>query len=341
MDLAKFIVCDANLPWPAKIPVRLKNEAIERHKKAGVTFLSLSLGAVQTLPDTVAYVSRERRRLEGDGRLAIVSSAADVARAKRDNKLAVAFNFQGSTPLGGKVELVDVYRRLGVGQINLAYNHRNEFADGCMEKTDAGLSQLGRSLVKEMNRLGTIVDCSHSSYRASMDAMEVSEDPVIFSHSNADALCPHPRNLKDDQIKRIAERDGFIGVTGVARFLGKPQDNSSATVVEHIDYFAQMIGARYVGYGLDHVFYEEIRHREIADGDSDHTLWAEDERPPFKWVQPEQLGEIASLLARRGYGEGDIAGVMGANYLRVADRIWSKGNRLAPAAQHASEYSMR
>ena len=157
--------------------------------------------------------------------------------------------------LNGDVGMVDVYYRLGVRQMLFAYNRNNKAGGGCHDE-DIGLTPFGRDVIREMNRVGMLVDCSHSGHRTTMEAMEASTAPVIFSHSNARRLCDHERNIRDDQIKGCAATGGVIAVTGVGRFLG-PRGPVVEHLVEHIDYMVELVGPAHVGLGMDSVLQQK------------------------------------------------------------------------------------
>ncbi len=140
-------------------------------------------------------------------------------RAKREGKLAVSFDLEGSAMLEDDLAMVQLYRDLGVRQIHLAYNRDNSIAGGC-HGSDAPLTALGREVVDEINRVGLIMDCSHSGYRTSLEIMERSRRPVVFSHSNVKALKNHARNVTDDQIDACAKTGGVVAISGIGIFLG-------------------------------------------------------------------------------------------------------------------------
>jgi membrane dipeptidase len=198
----------------------------------------------------------------------------------------------------------------------LAYNRDNLAAGGCMEGA-RGLTDFGRQVIREMNRVGMVVDLSHMGYRATMEACELSAAPVIFSHSNPAGMKEHARNITDAQIEACARTGGVIGINGVGEFLGGV---SSAVVVEHIDYVANLVGPEHVGLGLDYV----LDKQELIDYLESHP----DVFPPEKFsdylafVEPEQYPEIAELLGRRGYGAADVQGILGGNFLRIAETVW-------------------
>ena len=151
----------------------------------------------------------------------LVDTIADVERAKKEGKLAIVLHFQGTNPVEGDIKLIEVYHRLGIRHMLMAYNMKNLVGDGCMERTDDGLSRFGVALVQEMNRVGMIVDVTHTGYRTSMDTFEVSEAPVIMSHSNPAAVWDIPRNVKDDQMKACAKSGGVMCINGVGGFMGE------------------------------------------------------------------------------------------------------------------------
>ena len=139
------------------------------------------------------------------------------SRQMNQAKLALTFNLQETNPLDGNLDMIDVYYELGVRHMLLAYNQKNRVGDGCAERTDSGLSRFGVRVIQEMNRVGMLVDGTHSGYKTTMEAMEVCSVPFIFSHCNAWQVVPHYRNIKDDQIKVETEFriDGFFNGNSV------------------------------------------------------------------------------------------------------------------------------
>src|SRR5262249_40884411 len=152
---------------------------------------------------------------------------------------------EGSVMLDDDLAMLGLYRSLGVRQIHLAYNRDNSIAGGCHGK-DQPLTELGRRAVDEINRVGLIMDCSHSGYRTSMDVMQRSSRPVVFSHSNAKALKGHARNIADDQIRACAKTGGVVCLSGIGIFLGA-NDISTDTFLRHVDHVVELVGVDHVG----------------------------------------------------------------------------------------------
>jgi membrane dipeptidase len=199
----------------------------------------------------------------------------------------------------------------------MAYNKNSRAGGGCLDE-DTGLTDFGLQVIQEMNRVGMLVDCSHAGYRTTMEMMEVSNDPVIFSHSNPRALRDHRRNILDEQIVACARTGGVIGINGVGIFLGE-NDTRSERVVDHVEYVADLVGPEHVGLGIDYSFDDEEfqewvrQHPEVfPTGDFEFT----------GFVEPEQTPEIARLLLERGFSQSDAEGVLGGNFLRVARQVW-------------------
>jgi membrane dipeptidase len=247
-----------------------------------------------------------------------VDSPNDVELAKRERKIAVSLNFQGTNAFAGRLDLIEVYRRLGVTQALLCFNEKNAVADGCYERTDAGLSRYGLRVVQEMNRVGMLVDVSHTGYHSSLEAIDASSKPVIMSHSNVRAIAEHPRNVTDEQIRAIARRQGVIGIAGISAMTAStdvPDAVAPATLFRHVDHIAQLVGGAHVGFGLDYIpdtsgLLAWIRSRP-------ETFPADQHRTQMLSAAPAVIEPMVALMLRAGYAEADVRNVLGENWLRV------------------------
>lgn len=317
--IADHLPCDAILPWSEYGDPALRAETLPRYLAAGYGLVSLSLSSdAEGSERTVRAIARVRNEVRGDPRLALIASVADIRTARAAGRLAVSLNLQGSNNLGGDLNLVRLWYDLGVRQMVLVYNHKNAVGDGCHERTDGGLSRYGVELVAEMNAVGMLVDCTHAGYRTSMEAIEHSSAPVIFSHSNPKRLWPHDRNIHDDQAMACAARGGWIGVAGVGIFMGD-NDASTGTVFRHLDYWVNLFGAEHVGLGTDYV-YDPIDMQRYMRSVKSPPGGNYDRMTAF--FQPEQLLDLMECLVKAGYPDSSIRGVLGENYLRVAGQVW-------------------
>ncbi|RUV77935.1 membrane dipeptidase [Mesorhizobium sp. M1A.F.Ca.IN.020.30.1.1] len=299
---------------------------LSRWDRGGATFISLNVGwDALHWEESLRCAAHYHRWLSmHPDEYVIVDKVADIYRAKREGKLAVALDLEGANALNKNIEMIPLYHRLGIRHMNLAYNKNNEFAGGCTDSEDIPLTALGRAAIAEMNRIGMMVDCTHTGYRSSMDIMEISSTPVIFTHSNPRSLWDHKRNIWDDQIKACAQTGGVVGIVGVSKFMGDEKDCNSDTFVKHIDYVVNLVGIDHVGLGLDAVLdpqetpklckiYQRFMPIEEAE-DWSEQVW--------NFILPEDFSGIAEGLLARGYGDDDVKKVMGGNFIRVASQVW-------------------
>ena len=290
----------------------------------GVNYISINVGFdvmdwQQTLTTLAAY---RRWLLANNERFILAGTIDDIIAAKAENKLAVAFDIEGMNALNGDINMVSVYHGLGVRQMLFAYNLNNEAAGGCHDN-DIGLSEFGRAIVSEMNKVGMIVDCSHASYKTTMDIMGQSSKPVVFTHSNPTAIWDHQRNIKDDQIKLCAKTGGVIGINGMGIFLGD-NDIRNETVLKHVCYVADLVGPEHVGFGFDYSPEMEIGVGSILSARPD--FWPAGngyDTPAIKHAGPSQLPELLDGMVKRGFSDDEICGVFGENFQRVATDVWA------------------
>ena len=313
------LVWDNTLPWTSGNMVERRAIYLPRMRASGYDVVSLTLGGDRNkMPESIKKIAEERNYfLAHPDDYVLVEKVDDIERAKREGKLGIIFHFQGTNPVNYDINMIETYYQLGIRHMLMAYNLRNAVGDGCKERTDEGLSRFGVQLIEEMNRVGMVVDCTHTGHKTSMETMEVSKAPVVFSHSNVKALKEHPRNIADDQIKACAKTGGMIGVNGLGIFLGD-NDNSTEILIRHIDYLVQMTGPDHVGFALDWVIYgpEAVptAWNPPAPGD---VPW-----PDIKHVEPEHMPAFTEGLLKQGYKETDVANILGGNWLRIAKEVW-------------------
>lgn len=227
---------------------------LSRYKNSGVNFVSLNVGFdLTSQAETLELINYFHQWiLKHNDEYMVAENVQQIFECQSKNKLSVAFDIEGCNLLNGQLEMVSQFYALGVRQMLFAYNKNNSSGGGCFD-ADTGLTQFGKQLVKEFNDVGMVIDCSHAGYQTSMEIMELSKYPIVFSHSNPAKLVNHPRNITDEQIIACAKRDGVIGINGIEIFLGN-NDVRTEKIVEHIDYVAQLVGAEHVGIGLDCIF---------------------------------------------------------------------------------------
>jgi membrane dipeptidase len=321
------IVVDATAPMSpfSAIQTELGADAlVSSYAAAGVTLAVFTIvdDFPNSIEQTLRLIGANRRYFSlHPERFVLADRTDDVVAAKEQGKLAVSFAFQGSNALMGDLTLVEVYRRLGVVQMLLAYNAGNLAADGCHESRNAGLSQFGRDLVAEMNRVGMIVDVTHVGQRSSLEALELTTRPPLFSHSTPQKFAPHERNITDEQIRACAAKGGVVCLNGIGLFMDATQRHATASLLaDTIEYVVQLVGPGHAGIGLDYIFDTESMARYFR---TNISLYGGGSQYPVDGrvdcVTPSALPDVVNELVKRNYPGADIQGILGLNYLRVLD----------------------
>lgn len=315
----------AGLAWEQHCCLPVKADCdiapLDRYRQIGVSYVSVNAGfAPHGIAESIPVLSSWRRQiLRAPDSFELVGSAEEIAAAQLAGKLVVGFDLEDTNPLGGHVSMVQTYYDLGVRSMLLTYNSENLAGFGCHAPRDDGLTSFGRDVVDEMNRVGMMVDVSHCGYRTSMEAIERSSAPVIFSHSSMRGLWEHDRNIRDDQVRACAATGGVIGINGVGIFLGD-NDASPVAMARHIDYAVQLVGPGHVGIGTDYVFDNDDLSQELANTQvfpESYQHW-----DSYNFLEPEQLPQLEAELHGLGYSAHDCAAIMGGNFLRVAREVW-------------------
>ncbi|NLT41388.1 MAG: membrane dipeptidase [Anaerolineae bacterium] len=232
-------------------------------------------------------------RDQSGAEVTIIRRAADVLAAKEAGRPGLLLAIEHADGTERSLNVLRALYEMGVRSIGLTHNVSSCAADGNAEARDGvGLTHFGRALVEEMNRLGMLVDLAHVSPSAFFSALEISRRPVIFSHGNARALCDHPRNLTDAQLRALADNGGVIGLSFVPFFV----DSERPTLerfLDHVDHVAQVAGVDTIGLG--------------SDFDGGGTLLEDATHLPL----------VTRGLLERGYSEGDVRKILGENTFRV------------------------
>jgi membrane dipeptidase len=294
---------------------------LRRYLDVGVGYLSVNVGfAPHGIEATMRVLSSWRRQILLNGEMfALVSTVGEMLAAQQQGRLVVGFDLEDTNPLGGEIGMIQAYYDLGVRSMLMTYNGENLAGFGCHAPEDRGLTSFGRAVVDEMNRVGMVVDVSHCGYKTSMDALERTASPAIFSHSNMRSVWEHERNIGDDQARACAATGGVIGINGVGIFLGD-NDISVAAMARHIDYAVELVGPQHVGIGTDFVFDTDDLELELANSQIFPASYRNG--PQTGFFPPERLAPLEAELAGRGYPAADIAAIMGGNFLRVARQVW-------------------
>ncbi len=296
---------------------------LDHWRQQGASYVSINVGFdVMDWQDTLATLAAYRNWiLARPERFVLAGSTADIDQARSEGKFALSFDIEGMNALNGNLDMIGVYHALGVRQMLFAYNLNNAAAGGCHDD-DHGLTEFGRAVVREMNRVGMLVDCSHAGHRTTLDIMQESAGPVVFSHSNPTAVWDHQRNIHDDQIRACAATDGVIGLNGMGIFLGD-NDIAIETLLRHLRHVSDLVGPRHIGFGFDYSPALDIDIGEILASRPD--FWPAGQQYDTRGIKhagPELLPALIDAMADSGFAADDIRGFLGENFRRVAARAW-------------------
>ena len=319
------------ITWEAHACLPLSPQAdfapLDAYRAAGVDYVSINVGMdMNPLSQVLAVIAAFRERIAAHpDRYVLASSVADIERAATTGRLAIGFDLEGALPLLKQPAMVALYRDLGVRQIHLAYNRNNSVADGCHD-VERGLTALGRRIVAAVNDSGLLMDCSHTGRRCSLDIMEASTQPVIFSHSNPLRLVEHGRNVTDEQIRACAATGGVVCVSGVSMFVGS-REPTVDHVARHAAYVAELAGVEHAGIGLD-ISFIQPGVDDTPPGAFDAGYWwpksAGYDRALVRSTYPpiDSWRVLSTALQATGMTPHEAALVMGGNMARVARSVW-------------------
>lgn len=308
---------------------------LDHWRSAGAHYVCVNVGFdMAPWSSTFLAIADYTKAIAARSDMRLCATLADVQDAWRAGRMAVTFNIEGMGALNETLSLVELYYRLGVRQMLIAYNANNAAGGGCHDE-DRGLTDFGRAVIREMNRVGMVVDCAHSGIRSGLEAMRLSDKPCIFSHANVRALHDHERNITDEQIKAVAATGGVVGINGLNLFLGRGPSTVEG-VVRHIDYISKLVGPAHVGIALDcdpsgwtppppeSLTPEMAALFEKYWPERQYSYDVKDD-----YLQPKALPQIARELTAQGYAEKDVRAIMGGNFMRVAAEVWAPRGMVA------------
>jgi membrane dipeptidase len=306
--------------------------ALEVVRRSGITAINFTISA-RSFDETVENLAYVNALVEQSPEVfTVIRTQADIARAKRESTIGIMPGFQYTEFLEADPSRIETFRRLGVRIMQLTYNNRSDFGDGCLEPGNAGLSKAGLAAVKKMNELGVAVDLSHSGYRTTSEAIAASTKPVLISHSGCASVYAHPRNKPDEIMKALANRGGYFGVYLMPYLVASPTAPAREHVINHLLRAINVCGADHVGIGSDgsiqavkltpeqqKAFDEDIaRRKQMGIGAP-----GEDRYPYVPDLNgPDHMEIIASELQKRAQPAAVIEKVLGANFQRIIGEIW-------------------
>ena len=322
---------------PGDVAAAVNARATRDAHAAGVTAIAMTIGYVfgeaEPFEQSVRAIAGWDAliRTHADDYVKVWTTE-DIRRARAQRRIGLVYAFQNAAMMGTRADRVDLFADLGMRIIQLTYNKPNQLGGGALAG-DVGLTPFGREVVERLNAKRVIVDLAHSGQQICLDAVQASTRPVAVSHTGCRALTDLPRNKTDEELRRVAERGGYVGIYFMP-FLTTGRNATEADVVAHLEHAIQVCGEDHVGLGTDGSFtdiddfkayqvefarqIEERRAKGVsAPGEAtDIYPFAIDLRGP------DQLRQLARMLARRGHSSARIAKILGENFLRFAREVW-------------------
>ncbi len=303
-------------------------EVFEDMRRGGLTAANCTCSVWEGFHDTMANIGQWNRWFEDHGDLIFKArTTADIRTAKEQGKTAVVLGFQNTSAFEDRLDFIEIFKDAGVGIVQVTYNTQNLVGSGCYESTDSGLSDFGREVVAEMNRIGMLCDLSHVGSATSRDVIEVSTKPVAYTHCLPSGLKDHARNKSDDELCFIADRGGFIGVTMFTPFLKRGAEASIDDYIEAMDYVVNLAGEDCVGIGTDFTqghgepFFNWITHDK---GYARNLTEFGEIKSPDGFSTIGEFPNLTLAMERAGWTETRIRKVLGLNWLRLLDEVWKR-----------------
>ena len=297
---------------------------VKKIHKGGVTAVNATIAAWHTPDETEQRYKMVCANIEQNKGIARqVFSTRDILRCKEDNKLGYIFGFQGTGPIGNRLDLLDKYYEMGLRIIQLTYNSTNLVGSGCMTE-DKGLTNFGKQVIKRMNELGILIDLSHCGPLTTLQAIEYSDKQVAFTHANPIVICETKRNKSNELLKLLSERGGVAGAVVFPSMLNCDNKATLDDYLNLIDYMVNLMGIDHVGLGPD--FMENMLKE---DQDKIMNALPQQIKEKFLSVEPvkdfENAGKFANVaegLNQKGYKDEEIKKIMGLNWLNLYDKVW-------------------
>lgn len=317
------------------IAPRMDAEQVDRMRRSGVTAVNWTVCTPHTgMSPVLRDIADGLEVIEAfSDDLLLVRTTADIERAKRENKVGIIFGPQNARPAAEEGPFaLRILHELGIRILQMTYNERNLYGDGVAEPANAGLSVAGRIAVEEMNRLGIVIDLSHCGDQMTMDVIEHSADPVTFTHANARAIHPSPRNKTDEQLKALAARGGIVGLNMWSPMLAYDAWPTLDDFVRHVDHVTNLIGVEHVAIGTDH---NESASREewTKNSSKGEGRYPSVTAQMGDWYVYEtrcaqggssilDFPDIAAAIATLGFTSDELASILGGNFMRLFKQVW-------------------
>lgn len=304
-------------------------EIFEQLHSGGVTMVHATIVYHEQIRETLLRVAEWNRLFELHSDLIIpIKSANDIRLAKQLGKVGIMFGAQNCSPIEDDIGMIQVMRELHLMIMQLTYNNQSLLACGCYESNDSGVTRFGRQAIKEMNRVGMIVDMSHSGERSTLDAIELSERPIVISHANPLSFHVAKRNKSDTVLKALAESGGLLGFSLYPFHLKNGPDCTLEDFCDMVANTADLMGVDHIGIGTDLCQEQPLsilewmrngrwsKSMDYGEGSKSNANWPR----PLPWFRDSRdFPNLTQGLLNRGFSNTEVSKIMGQNWLHFLD----------------------
>ncbi|NRA70819.1 MAG: membrane dipeptidase [Gammaproteobacteria bacterium] len=301
----------------------------EQLRAGGVTMVHVTIVYHEQIRETLLRISDWNRQFEQHSDLIMpVKNAGDIRLAKTLGKVGIMFGAQNCSPVEDDIGMVEIMRELNLMIMQLTYNNQSLLASGCYEAVDSGVTRFGRQVIAEMNRVGMVIDMSHSAERSTLETIELSQRPIVISHANPNSFHAAKRNKSDTVLKSLAQSGGLLGFSLYPFHLKHGSDCSLNDFCDMVANTADLMGIGHIGIGTDLCQDQPLsilewmrngrwsKEMDYGEGSKANADWPR----PLSWFRDSRdFPNITKGLQERGFNDQDVAKVMGLNWLNFLD----------------------
>ena len=301
-------------------------EIFEQMRQGGLDCVHVTIAYHETCLETLRNIGQWNQLFQQYSDLITpVGSASELLQARAEGKTGVVFGFQNCSPIEDDYSLVEIFHTLGVRFMQLSYNNQSLLATGCYEENDPGITRFGKQIIREMNRVGMVIDMSHSAERSTLEAIELSDRPIAITHANPTFFEPALRNKSDTVMKALGETGGMLGFSLYPFHLKNGPECTLQEFCQMVESAAEMMGIDNIGIGSDlcqdqdNSVVEWMRNgrwskaTDFGEGSSSNAGWP---KQPDWFSNSTHYNNLATGLSQQGFSDEDVHKVMGQNWLR-------------------------
>jgi microsomal dipeptidase-like Zn-dependent dipeptidase len=306
-------------------------EVFEQMREGGLNAVHVTIAYHENTRETLTRLGEWNSRFEAmPDLIRPVMNPEDIHKAKAEGRIGIIFGAQNCSPIEDEIRLIELMRQLGLMIMQLTYNNQSLLACGCYEEEDSGLTRFGKQVVREMNRVGMVIDMSHSAERSTLEAIDHSEQPVIISHANPSHFHPALRNKSNRVIDAIAANEGLLGFSLYPFHLKNGPDCTLEDFCDMVVWTAERMGVDRIGFGSDlcqnqpQSVLEWMRNgrwsktMDYGEGSSGNAGWPD----ALSWFEDNRdFPGIIAALEKRGFSDGEMAQIVGGNWVDLLTRV--------------------